>query len=178
MFAAQGGRNLNCIKSPSVILLVAGIGAFGSLLIASPHPPTLHTVLCWTRNIVKYCRLNWCLASWNLDEAEGRERIAQGGAQLMNLSFLWVCSLRCISYVGSLVPGQGEHSQYNLFLSQVLNGLFTPFAADSCKKHKRFWGLFLPAKSSWNRLMSSELAEGDRKARSDHITVWETKLQT
>lgn len=33
MFAAQGGRNLKCIKRPG-ILLVAGIGALGSLL---PH---------------------------------------------------------------------------------------------------------------------------------------------
>lgn len=61
--------------------------------------------------------------SQSLDEAVGslgKNGIAQGEAELMNLSFLWVCVLRHISHVGSLGPGQGNYSWYRLFASQGL----------------------------------------------------------
>lgn len=72
--------------------------------------------------------------------------IAQGEAELMNLSFLWVCVLRRISRVGSLGPGQREHSWYILSPSQ---GLKHPLRSLCCwflqKKKNVFEGSsFLP----------------------------------
>lgn len=130
-------------------------------------------------NIDKSCRWNLWWASWSLDEALGsleKKWNSSEGSRANEPYFPMYFEEQL--HISLLGLGQRENSWYSLLPARVLHAIFTCSPANSCKNHECSWGRFLPAKGNGNWLMSSESAEGGKKAHTEHLTALEAKPQT